>query len=386
MICLCIFTTLLWFEPIFSKELLNIMSESLLQPNESLKVAIVGTGKRTRNMYVPLIPSLKPWIEVVAVCDPVKEHADELAAALGVPAYYDIHQLVKDRPMEAALVVTPIESHHSISVYLSSNGIHNLTETAWCSMLSQARQMIDTARNHSVIVRVAENFFRFPVDRFSQRLKESGYIGEIHRIFSYNDHTGYHNNSRWIRFAEAHPLWVQAVYHTMKTGEFHSTPQRFHTDESFRSHYYGFPDNLLVIDQAANIKGFLGRQTRPGYNEWQGEYGTLVHRGAVSTQAPATYYRDGEVNSPGRIPLRSETELRFCSPESLAQYGSHADHISEVINEYDGHNWIRIYAETSQGLIEYRNPLMTEQPSKHRLNEYSAGIMGQGLVKVDIKK
>ena len=60
----------------------------------------------------------------------------------GVPAFYDIRELIRGRPMEAALVVTPIESHHAISVYLSSHGIHNLTETSWCSMVAQAKEMI----------------------------------------------------------------------------------------------------------------------------------------------------------------------------------------------------------------------------------------------------
>ena len=278
--------------------------------------------------------------------------------------------------MEAALVVTPIESHHSISVYLSSHGIHNLTETAWCSMLVQAKDMIETAKKNGVIVRVAENFFRFPIDRFAQKLKESGYIGSIDRIFCYNDHTGFHNNSRWIRFAGSHPLWVQSLQHTMKTGEFHSKPQRFHQDETFRANFFAFPHQLMVIDQAANIKGFLGRQTRPGYTEWQGEYGTLVSPGMTSTTAPAAYYKDGTVTSRDRVPLVTQSELRYCSPESFAKYGSSPDVISEVVNEYEGHHWVRTYAETPKGVIEHRNPFRSDEPSKHRLKEYGACIMG----------
>ena len=91
--------------------------------------------------------------------------------------------------MEAALVVTPIPSHHSISVYLSSHGIHNMCETTWCSTIGQAQDMIQTAGKNNVIVRVAENFFRVSIDRFAQKLRDSEYIGRIHRIFSYNEMT-----------------------------------------------------------------------------------------------------------------------------------------------------------------------------------------------------
>ena len=142
----------------------------IVRPQDPLKIALLGAGGRARGHYCPLFKFLRPWVEVVAVCDPIQENCDQAAEMLGIPAYYDIQQLVKDKPMEAALVVTPIPSHHSISVYLSRNGIHSMCETTWCSTLAQARQMMQTASDNNVIVRVAENFFRFSIDRFAQTL------------------------------------------------------------------------------------------------------------------------------------------------------------------------------------------------------------------------
>jgi len=320
-------------------------------PHEPLKVALIGAGNRARRHYGPVFSFLKPWGQIVAVCDPVEENCRALASMLDVPAYFDIRRLVADGLMEAALVVTPIPSHHSISVYLSSHGIHNMCETTWCSTLSQAKEMIQVARQKNVVVRVAENFFRFSIDRFAQTLNQSGYLGGIHRIFSYNDHTGYHNNSRWIAFAKNHPLWVQSIEHSMPTVSFYSTPQRYHQDENFRARYFGFPNDLLVIDSASNIKGFLGRQARPGHTEWQGERGTLVYRPEV-------------------------TELRYCSEAHRHQKGhlpgkggGRADQVFPVERELgkDG-QWIRTYCQTRDGVIEYINP--------HRLD--GAGGKGMG--------
>ena len=150
----------------------------IVRPQDPLKIALIGAGGRARGHYCPLFKFLRPWVEVVAVCDPIQENCDQAAEMLAIPAYYDIHQLVKDKPMEAALVVTPIPSHHSISVYLSRNGIHSMCETTWCSILAQARQMMQTASDNNVIVRVAENFFRFSIDRFAQtlRVRDTRYI------------------------------------------------------------------------------------------------------------------------------------------------------------------------------------------------------------------
>ena len=91
-------------------------------PKEPVKTALIGAGSRSNQSYIPKLEFLKPWIEVVAVCDPVKEHCDAAAESIGVKAYYDIHDLVKDRPMEAAFIVVPIPGHHSLSAPRKSTG------------------------------------------------------------------------------------------------------------------------------------------------------------------------------------------------------------------------------------------------------------------------
>lgn len=336
-------------------------------PDQPVSVALIGAGNRSQTIYRPLFSSLKPWVEVVAVCDPVKDHADAVAAALGAPAFYDIRELVKARPMEAALVVTPIESHHAISVYLSSNGIHNLTETSWASMVCQARDMIATARKHDVIVRVAENFFRFPIDRFAQTVRHSGYLGRIGRVFSYADHTGYHNNSRWIAFAGAYPESVQCVEYTMSHPAFYSMPQRRHEKETLIARFFFFPGGFLVMDTGSgHAKGHLGRHPRPGYTEWHGERGTLVYR--------ATGHAWG---SP-------QAELRYCSEEKFAAKqeaagqlwsGGVTDVVTPVVMEMKDRRWIRSYADTPAGCIEYVNPFRPVELAQHMDDWYSVAIM-----------
>ena len=321
-------------------------------PSEPLRIALIGTGQRSRTVYAPLFPALEPWVKVVAVCDPVRQHADALAGQLGVPAFYDIRDLVKARLMEAALIVTPVPSHHSISVYLSSHGIHNLAETTWCSLVAQAKEMIATAERNKVVVRVGENFFRFPIDRIAQGLKGSGFIGDIRRVFSYNDHTGFHNSSRWIAFAGAHPTSIQSIEHTMPTAHFWSTPERFHTDETYRSRFITFPGGLMVIDQASNIKGFLGRHSRPGYNEWQGARGTLVYA--------ATRGQGWE----------GQAEVRCVSDAALPTSKGLHDQTCPVVMELADGRWKGISVDLPTGRIDYRNPFPAVVPVGSQLRTW----------------
>ncbi len=325
------------------------MADSIPVPSEPLRVALIGAGARSSTIYRPLLPSLAPWVKLVAVCDPVKDNCDKFAAEIGVPAFYDIRDLVKARPMEAALVVTPIPSHHSVSVFLSSNRIPNLTETTWASMACQAKDMIATARKNNVIVRVAENFFRMPIDRFAQTVRDSGYLGRIGRILSYADHTGYHNNSRWIAFAGCHPQWVQSIDHDMAHPAFYSMPQRRHEKESLKCRFFHFPNDVFVVDiGSGHVKGHLGRHPRPGYTEWQGQRGTLVHR------APGAYWGN------------EQTELRYVSDARLAPAqeaagnlngGGGADVVTPVVHDSTGDVWTGLHADTPSGRIEYLSPL-----------------------------
>ena len=328
------------------------MQTDIAIPSEPLKVALIGTGSRSVTIYKPLLSSLAPWVKLTAVCDPVKANCDAFAAEIGVPAFYDLRQLVKARPMEAALVVTPIPSHHSISVYLSSHRIPNLTETTWASLVCQAKDMIATARKNNVIVRVAENFFRMPIDRFAQTVRDSGYLGRIGRILSYADHTGYHNNSRWIAFARCHPQWVQSIDHDMDHPAFYSMPQRRHEKETLKCRFFHFANDLFVMDVGSgHVKGHLGRHPRPGYTEWQGQRGTLVHRAGVSVGW-------GE----------EVTELRHVPDSALAPAqeaantlwgGGRGEEVTPVVHDSTGDVWTGLHADTPTGRIEYLSPLRT---------------------------
>ena len=316
--------------------------DGLVTPKKPVQVALIGTGHRSSTVYAPLFSVIKPWLKVVAVCDPLREHADAMAKRLEVPPFYDIHKLVEAKPMEAGLVVAPVPLHHSISVYLSSHGVHNLVETSWCSLIAQARQMIQVARENGAVVRVAENFFRHPIDRIVQKLKETGFIGKVWRIMCYNDLTGYHNNSRWIAFAREHPVSVWSLEHTMPTAPFHSTPQRFHEDETYTARFFEFPEGLFVVDHRSNGKGLLGRHPRPGYTEWQGERGTVVYAAEKAWEGRG--------------------EVRHCSDEALATGGGQHDQTFPIVEEREDGQWIRTYVDLPIGCIEYVDPFQDTMP------------------------
>ena len=326
-----------------------------------IDVALIGTGNRSQTIYRPLFDALKPWIRLTAVCDPVAEHAQAFGESMGVPAFTSLKELVKARPMQAAIVVTPIDSHHAISCYLSSHGIHNLVETTMATLLVQAQEMVANAEQNKVVMRVAENFFRFPFDRIAKRVDETGFIGTVKRLTCYHDHLGYHNNSRWIVFFGAYPDAVRSFEHTMETAPHYERPHRYHEQETFRVRLFSFPDNRLVTDIAGNIKGMLGRYPRPGYTEIDGARGTIV-RQAVHSR-----------------PWYGEAEVRYCSDDAL-QHGGIADEIFPVVHVSEDNNWASSYVDLPEGRVEYVNPLRPTRAEKDLREHYGRDFYGAAVM------
>ncbi|UCH24718.1 MAG: Gfo/Idh/MocA family oxidoreductase [Trueperaceae bacterium] len=338
--------------------------------HEPLTVALIGTGNRSKKIYRAVFEAIKPWVKIVAVCDPVRESTDAFAESIGVPAFYDLKELVEARPMEAAFVVTPVPSHHSIACYLLSHGVHVNVETSMCSLLAQAQDMVKTAREHRAILRVAENFFRFPFDRMMKLVAQDGFIGPVKRLTCWHDHTGYHNNSRWIHFFESYPTAVQSIEHTMPTVPHNEMVHRHHVSETYRARFFWFPDDnpdgALVIDHAGNIKSMLGRYPRPGYTELAGA------RGSIMQEAGLDWHGIGEV--------------RYCTDRSL-MHGAEADLHYPIVHVGDGNDWFSSHVDLPTGRLEYQNPYRIGNPEHigtgHRRDYYRAAVVGHIVDFVD---
>lgn len=320
-----------------------------MQLQRPIDIALIGTGFRSRTVYRLLFPALLArGVRLAAVCDPVQESADSFAASFNVPAFYSIRDLVRARPMEAALVCTPVELFHSISCYLSQHGIHHLVEAGFCASLAQARSMITTAATNNVVLAVGEQFFRLAYERMAKRIADTGIVGPVNRILSTFSHTGTHNNACWVKFFDAYPDSTQAVAHTMPTEPHRSLAHRLHTEESFHANFFTFPAGAtggvpgarFVADMTSNAKAVLGRHARPGYIQYEGTRGAVVVRTAGMWNGP--YHQ-------------AEGEVRYCSDRALETNGI-ADVVYPIIFSQENEFLRKLHVDLPTGRVEYLNP------------------------------
>ena len=332
---------------------------------QPIDIALIGTGVRAKAVYRPTFaPLWRRGVKLVAVCDPVREHADAYAESLGVPAFYSLEELVAARPMEAAVVCAPAALHYSISCYLSLHGIHNLVETPMASTLAQARDMVITARAGNVVMRIADQFFRLPAQRLAQGIASSHFLGSINRVVSTFDHTGFHNNSSWIILFGAHPVSVQSVEHTMPVTPHWFVPGARFTEERFHANFFHFPIGRMVCDLTGNVKGLLGRHPRPGYTQFEGQCGTFVWR--------ATSRWNGPLH-------QGEGEVRYCSDQALAA-GGVSDTVYPIVYAQENEFMKSVHLNLPTGRIKYVNPFYRplEEPTE-MLDYYHAAVAEEVL-------
>ncbi len=121
--------------------------------------------------------------ELVAVCDVVKQRADDLAAKLNVKAYYSQREMLDNEDLDIVDVCTggPENGgwHFEPTVMALEAGKHVLCEKPISNDINEAREMVRLAAKKDLYLGVNLNhYFTGPADQAKQLMKD-GKIGEI---------------------------------------------------------------------------------------------------------------------------------------------------------------------------------------------------------------
>lgn len=164
--------------------------------NRTLKFAILGCGKIAQR-HAEHISSRGT---LVAVCDVVKERADQLAKAYGAKAYYTIHDLLDHDKIDVVAVCTPNGLHAEQSIACLERGINVLCEKPMAISTKDCEAMIAAAtRSGKLLAIVKQNRFNPPVVAL-KRLIDEGKLGKIYSIqlnCFWNRNDDYYRNSDW---------------------------------------------------------------------------------------------------------------------------------------------------------------------------------------------
>ncbi|GLI83913.1 oxidoreductase [Rossellomorea marisflavi] len=158
-----------------------------------LKIGVIGCGSIAKHRHIPEYMA-NEHAEIVAVCDIVKDRAQEMADQIGAKAYTDYKDLLKDESIEAVSVCTPNALHASISVDALKAGKHVLCEKPMATSTEEAEAMIVAANEAGRKLMIGHNQRFVPSH---QKAKELISKGEAGKIYSFRTAFGHGGPEGW---------------------------------------------------------------------------------------------------------------------------------------------------------------------------------------------
>jgi UDP-N-acetyl-2-amino-2-deoxyglucuronate dehydrogenase len=121
--------------------------------------------------------------QLVAVCDVVKEKADEMAAKYGAKAFYDEKEMLKShKDIDVISVCSPNGLHAEHAILALNEGFHVLCEKPMAISVHDCGEMIKAAeRANKRLFAIKQNRFNPPVEAIKKALDE-GRLGKIYSI------------------------------------------------------------------------------------------------------------------------------------------------------------------------------------------------------------
>jgi predicted dehydrogenase len=161
---------------------------------ESIGVAIIGTGNRSFAFYGPVIKQLQ-GVQLVSVWGRSRDSAQRLGESLDVPSYTDLDQLIRETSPQIGVVSVNYGANGQVGLMAVEHGLHVLLETPIAHKLSEADAIIEAARQRNLKIEIAEQFYRRPLEQIKLALIASGLFGRVHTSFNDFAGHGYHGIS-----------------------------------------------------------------------------------------------------------------------------------------------------------------------------------------------
>jgi predicted dehydrogenase len=185
----------------------------MTEPKIPVRIAIIGTARRSSYLYGPLLKGLRDEVELVSVWGRSEASAKKLGEYLGVPWYTRIDKLVRETAPQIGVVDVAYSANGEVGLMAVENGLNVLVETPIAHKLSEADAIIYAAAQRGLKVEVSEQFHRRPLEQIKLKLLASGLFGKVYSSFNDFAGHGYHGVSvmrSYLGF-DAKPIQVTGI-------------------------------------------------------------------------------------------------------------------------------------------------------------------------------
>lgn len=145
----------------------------------ALRAGVIGAGGIVREGHIPALR--KSGVEIVAVCDPNRPRARELAEATGIPHVLTSHeQLLALDGLDLVTIGTPNVFHAPVAIDALRSGRHVLCEKPIATTSADARRMVAEARKRGLVLGVNQHMRFDPSARVMRDAVAAGSLGDVY--------------------------------------------------------------------------------------------------------------------------------------------------------------------------------------------------------------
>jgi predicted dehydrogenase len=326
---------------------------------ERVRVALVGTAKRSSYLYAPLLKALSDEVEFVAVWGRSADSARRLGESAGVPWYTDLHRLMRETAPQIGIVDVAYSANGEAGLMAVESGLHVLLETPIAHKLSEADAIIAAARQRGLKIEVAEQFHRRPLEQIKLNLIDSGLFGRVYSSFNDFAGHGYHGVSvmrSYLGF-DAKPVQVTGAVRTY--------------------------DLAAHWSRLGNFTGERRETQEHGIVEFEGGQVGVFHWTDVGYDSPLRWWRSSRFLAEKGMGITVGVGLDVQERLSLLAPGNEAPRFITLERRWervDGGALVGMIAHTGdpeQPIVRWDNPFLTHaQGSNLQWHDDEIGVAG----------
>ena len=145
---------------------------------KTVKIGMVGVGDIS-GIYLQNITGCFKEIELVAVCDLVREKAERAQEKYNIPKLYDtMYELFADPEIDIVLNLTRPYEHYGVSIEALKAGKHVYSEKPLAASLEEGKELVELAQEKGLMLGGAPDTFLGAGIQTCRKLIDDGYIGD----------------------------------------------------------------------------------------------------------------------------------------------------------------------------------------------------------------
>lgn len=152
--------------------------EAINMKNNKVGIGFVGCGAIS-GIYLQNITNLFKEIEIVGVCDLIRERAENAVKNYNIPKLYnDMYELFADPDVDIVLNITRPYEHYEVTKAALNAGKHVYSEKPLAASLAEGKELVALAKEKGLMLGGAPDTYLGAGIQTCRKLIEEGKIGE----------------------------------------------------------------------------------------------------------------------------------------------------------------------------------------------------------------